>query len=213
VVTRSTPDTRDRAECPAAVAAGTSASNPEASPEANPAVKTAQKAGIDTLYYDGRCPLCAGEIDKLRQTRGDGICLVDIHAVADGVGLASDHSPLSSPRPSPRSSPPPSSAPSRADSDGLSPARTSGENHAPGKDELLRTLHLQRADGSWLTGADANVAAWEGTAQERRLQALRWPVLRHIVDLGYALWARWRYWRLYGSQFDERRHAPDKTGH
>jgi predicted DCC family thiol-disulfide oxidoreductase YuxK len=162
-------------------------------------------AGVDTLYYDGSCPLCASEIDKLRKTRGDGICLVDIHAVTDSVGRASAHSPVVSPVLSP--------ATSAADPSGLSPVRSSGENYLPGKDELLRTLHLKRADGSWLTGADANVAAWEGTSQERRLRVLRWPVLRHIVDLGYALWARWRYWRLYGSQFDERRHAPDKTGH
>jgi predicted DCC family thiol-disulfide oxidoreductase YuxK len=78
----------------------------------------------------------------------------------------------------------------------------------PNRDELLRTLHLQRADGRWLRGADANVAAWEGTRRGRLLSVLRWPLLRHVVDLGYALWARWRYRRLYGRQYREEAHAP-----
>ena len=78
----------------------------------------------------------------------------------------------------------------------------------PSRDDLLRTLHLQRADGSWLRGADANVAAWQGTRRGRMLAVLRWPLVRHLVDAGYALWARWRYWRLYGRQYCEEVHAP-----
>jgi len=67
----------------------------------------------------------------------------------------------------------------------------------PEREALLRTLHLRRADGSWEYGADANVAAWEGTARWRWLRMLRWPLLRWPVDLVYALWARLRYRRLY----------------
>jgi predicted DCC family thiol-disulfide oxidoreductase YuxK len=119
--------------------------------------------GVDTLYYDGQCPLCAAEIDALRDTRGPGLALVDIHEVQ----------PMD-----------------LHDTDGDSP---------PTHDELLRTLHLRRADGEWLKGADANVAAWEGTRRGRILRALRWPLLRPVVDRVYALWARWRYRRLYGS--------------
>jgi predicted DCC family thiol-disulfide oxidoreductase YuxK len=69
---------------------------------------------------------------------------------------------------------------------------------APDRETLLRTLHLRRADGSWLTGADANVAAWEGTRQGRWLRVLRWWPIRPLVDLVYAGWAAWRYRRLYG---------------
>ncbi len=76
------------------------------------------------------------------------------------------------------------------------------------RDALLRTLHLQRADGSWLTGADANVAAWQGTSKARFLQVLRWPLIRHGVDLVYRIWAAWRYRRLYGAQFTDEQHAP-----
>jgi len=114
--------------------------------------------GVDTLYYDGQCSLCAAEIDALREMRGAGLALVDIHEA------------------------PPAAA----------------KTDSPSPDELLRTLHLRRADGRWLRGADANVAAWEGTRRGRLLRVLRWPVLRHAVDLVYALWAHWRYRRLYG---------------
>jgi predicted DCC family thiol-disulfide oxidoreductase YuxK len=109
----------------------------------------------DVLYFDGQCPLCNAEMDKLRAARGEAIVLQDIHEL---------------------------------------PAEAAVPDH----ETLLRTLHLRRADGSWLTGADANVAAWEGTGHGKWLGILRWPLLRHFVDLGYALWARWRYRRLYG---------------
>ena len=66
------------------------------------------------------------------------------------------------------------------------------------RDELLRTLHLRRADGQWLRGADANVSAWEGTARARWLAALRWPLVRPLTDLAYRLWAARRYRRRYG---------------
>ncbi|MFK8041374.1 thiol-disulfide oxidoreductase DCC family protein [Congregibacter sp.] len=131
---------------------------------------------VDTLFYDGQCPLCAGEIAQLRQTRGDSLNIIDVHDLTEGTSL-------------------------------LTPGETEA---APNKDQLLRVLHLRRADGVWLTSADANVAAWEGTRHGRILSALRWPIIRHAVDLVYTLWARWRYRRLYGNQFDERTHAPQQ---
>lgn len=73
-----------------------------------------------------------------------------------------------------------------------------GDETPVDRHELLRTLHLRRADGQWLRGADANVSAWDNTDKARWLALLRWPVARHIVDLGYRLWAAWRYRRLYG---------------
>ncbi|MDP5072073.1 MAG: DUF393 domain-containing protein [Congregibacter sp.] len=140
-------------------------------------------APVDTLFFDGQCPLCAGEIAQLRKTRGDALRVVDIHELPNG---------------------------SRVERPGISPGKLDQAELQPDKDQLLRVLHLQRADGSWLTSADANVAAWEGTAHGRTLRMLRWPVVRHVVDLVYALWARWRYQRLYGKQFDETVHAPDE---
>lgn len=137
---------------------------------------------VDTLYYDGQCPLCASEIKALAEVRGTSLSLVDIHQQAASGSIAGDGG-------------------ERGD------AGTDGE-HDPGVDDLLRTLHLQRADGTWLTGADANVAAWEGTRRGRMLRVLRWPILRPLVDLGYRIWALWRYRRLYGRQFKAERHAP-----
>ena len=67
----------------------------------------------------------------------------------------------------------------------------------PDKDTLLRTLHLRLPDGRWLTGADANVAAWQFTHRGVWFRWLRWPVLRRLVDFVYELWARRRYNRLY----------------
>ena len=68
----------------------------------------------------------------------------------------------------------------------------------PDRDTRLRTLHLRTDDGRWLTGADANVAAWRHTRYGWLWGWLRWPLLRRIVDPVYAHWAAWRYRRLYG---------------
>ena len=147
----------------------------------SPVAEGNSPARCDTLYYDGQCPLCADEIEALRRRRGDALRLVDIHESGSHEGGSPTGNATSAGDPAP-------------------------EN--PSRDELLRTLHLQRADGSWLRGADANVAAWAGTRRGRLLAVLRWPLIRHFVDLGYALWARWRYRRLYGRQYREDAHAP-----
>ncbi|MFT4768561.1 MAG: putative DCC family thiol-disulfide oxidoreductase YuxK [Glaciecola sp.] len=132
---------------------------------------------VDTLFFDGQCPLCASEIAQLRKARGGSLRIVDIHGIEDDAFNSSDIADAANPE--------------------------------PGKDQLLRVLHLRRADGSWLKSADANVAAWEGTTHGRVLRILRWPLIRHFADAVYALWATWRYKRLYGKQFTEKLHAPD----
>jgi len=68
----------------------------------------------------------------------------------------------------------------------------------PDRDTLLRTLHLRLPDGRLLTGADANVAAWQFTRRGVWFRWLRWPGLRGLVDFFYENWARRRYNRLYG---------------
>jgi predicted DCC family thiol-disulfide oxidoreductase YuxK len=70
----------------------------------------------------------------------------------------------------------------------------------PDRDTLLRTLHLRQPDGRWLTGADANVAAWQFTQRGVWFRWLRWPVLRGLVDFIYEIWARRRYNRLYSKR-------------
>jgi predicted DCC family thiol-disulfide oxidoreductase YuxK len=157
----------------------------------------------DTLYYDGQCPLCAAEIEALARARGDALRLLDIHDRAALAVAAVDSRDKDG-------SPDAASAAARAA--GADAGVATATRPAPDVDDLLRTLHLQRADGTWLTGADANVAAWEDTRRGRLLRVLRWPLLRPFVDLGYRVWAFWRYRRLYGRQFNAERHAPQSKG-
>lgn len=108
-----------------------------------------------TLFYDGRCSLCAGEIQRLARLQHGTLALQDIHALDSADNL-------------------------------------------PNRDTLLKTLHLRTEHGHWLTGADANVAAWQHTRLGWLWRWLRWPLIASIVDAFYGPWARWRYTRLYG---------------
>ena len=38
---------------------------------------------MDTLFYDGQCPLCRREMAYLRKTADAGLALVDIHGLED----------------------------------------------------------------------------------------------------------------------------------
>jgi len=64
-------------------------------------------------------------------------------------------------------------------------------------DTLLRTLHLRMPDGRLLTGADANVAAWQYTQLGAWFRWMRWPVISRLIDRLYDAWALRRYNRLY----------------
>lgn len=68
----------------------------------------------------------------------------------------------------------------------------------PTRLEKLSTLHLQTADGEWLTGVDATVTAWSHTRWGWLFSVLRWPLLGGVADVVYRYWARKRYQRLYG---------------
>ena len=111
----------------------------------------------EKLYYDGQCPLCNAEMDKLRRVAGRSVELVDIHGVSPGEDL-------------------------------------------PSRDQLLRTLQFQRASGEFITGLDANIAAWQGTPYGFLWRVLRWPLVRALANPVYERWARWRYHRLYGGK-------------
>lgn len=49
--------------------------------------QSACPSGVDTLYYDGQCPLCTAEMDRLRQLADPSLALVDIHGLDDTAGL------------------------------------------------------------------------------------------------------------------------------
>ena len=69
----------------------------------------------------------------------------------------------------------------------------------PSTDALLRDLHLRTSDGTFLSGVDANVAAWQHTRLGYLWRWLRWPLIKPIAGWVYQHWAGWRYRRLYGA--------------
>jgi predicted DCC family thiol-disulfide oxidoreductase YuxK len=42
---------------------------------------------VDTLYYDGQCPMCSAEMVRLRQCADAGLQLVDIYQVQEDGDL------------------------------------------------------------------------------------------------------------------------------
>ena len=49
---------------------------------------------METLYYDGRCPLCLREIRTLERLRGPHLQLVDVHSYEPAPGEPSRESML-----------------------------------------------------------------------------------------------------------------------
>ena len=134
----------------------------------------------DTLYYDGQCPLCVSEMDRLRRLKGPELSLRDIHALDTEL----DH-----------------------DVDTHTAATCNTDR--PDRDTLLRVLHLER-DGVFLTGVDANVAAWQHTRFGWLWRWMTWPLLRPVVEIAYNRWARWRYDRLYSQGINAKQPAASK---
>lgn len=75
---------------------------------------------------------------------------------------------------------------------------TSSNLSAQEREGMLRRLHFRQADGQWLVGVDASVAAWRYGGLGWLLAPLRWPVVGPIVDRVYSRWAERRYRKLYG---------------
>ena len=71
-------------------------------------------------------------------------------------------------------------------------------NVGPSKEELLKILHLQKPDGSWVRGLDANVMAWQHTKLGWLAKPLRWPLIAQVADWVYYRWAERRYQKKYG---------------
>mgnify|MGYP001817168697 CR=1 FL=1 len=71
------------------------------------------------------------------------------------------------------------------------------QTNEPGldKERLFSELHLRRADGSWVTGLDANISAWQHTRLRPLASALSLPLIRNVASLGYRLWLRWYQWQ------------------
>lgn len=65
------------------------------------------------------------------------------------------------------------------------------------REQYLKVLHLQRSDGSTLTGLDASVYAWRHTPIGPIMAWLRWPIIKTLADFVYAVWARRRFDQRY----------------
>ena len=107
-------------------------------------------AGIDTLFFDGACPICRHEMIRLRRSADARLHLVDIHA-----------QPMADQQ----------------------------------RHQLSTQLHLQTADGTWLTGLEANVQAWQHTRFARLARLLLSRPIRPFADAGYRLWLRFYHWQ------------------
>jgi len=70
----------------------------------------------------------------------------------------------------------------------------------PPRQVLLGVLHLRTAEGKWLRGMDASVAAWQTTRLGVLLVWLRWPLIAPLADRFYIWWANRRYQRYYGQR-------------
>ena len=103
----------------------------------------------DTLYYDGACPLCSAEIEKLAKFSNGGLRLRDIHQLDAG----------------------------EAEVD---------------KAQLLSRLHLQTADGDWITGLNANIRAWQHTRFRWLWRLLDLPLIDRFSRWCYEVWLRRR---------------------
>ena len=68
----------------------------------------------------------------------------------------------------------------------------------PDKAALLQSLHLRRG-GGWVTGLDANIAAWQYTPIGLLWRWLSWPVIKPIASWCYHQWAVRRYAKRYPS--------------
>jgi predicted DCC family thiol-disulfide oxidoreductase YuxK len=98
------------------------------------------------LYYDGECPICRTEVNRLRRLAAPSLSYQDINQASET---------------------------------------------ALDKETLFSELHLQRADGSWATGLDANIIAWQHTSLRPLATLLTLPVVSSIARFGYRLWLHW----------------------
>ena len=55
-----------------------------------------------------------------------------------------------------------------------------------------RILHGQRADGQIILGLDVTYQAWTLVGKRHWVAVLRWPIIKHVADAVYLLFARYR---------------------
>lgn len=63
------------------------------------------------------------------------------------------------------------------------------------RERLCSQLHMQTADGTWLTGLEANVRAWQHTRFASLASLLLSRPIRPLAEAGYRLWLRFYHWQ------------------
>lgn len=69
------------------------------------------------------------------------------------------------------------------------------DDPAISREALFLQLHLRRRDGSWATGLEANIIAWQHTRWRPLAQVLTWPIFNRFALVGYSAWLRWYQWQ------------------
>ena len=59
-------------------------------------------------------------------------------------------------------------------------------------EQANRILHGQLADGEVITGLDVTYHAWSLVDKKAWVSFLRWPILKHVFDVIYWLFAKYR---------------------
>ena len=67
-----------------------------------------------------------------------------------------------------------------------------GEDAGLDKQLLLSRLHLKTADGTWVTGLQANIRAWHHTPFRYLWRLLDWPLINLVSHRCYEFWLRRR---------------------
>ena len=82
----------------------------------------------------------------------------------------------------------------KAESLKLIDVHTDSSLTASQRERFMERLHVLCADGTWLTGYQANLQAWKHTALGRWVPVLNfWPI-RKLGEAGYELWLKlYRY--------------------
>jgi hypothetical protein len=75
-------------------------------------------------------------------------------------------------------------------------------------ESFSRQLHVQRANGDWVTGIEANVLVWQHTRYAGIARLLLLPGVKQVSALGYKTWLVYYQWQR--KQRLKKRAAPAK---
>lgn len=61
-------------------------------------------------------------------------------------------------------------------------------------DTLMREIHGRRSDGSFVIGVEVFREIYSRVGYRPLVAPTRWPIVRHVLNLGYWGFAKLRYW-------------------